>query len=613
MAQGQLGSLLQHIRRLIGAAPAEQTPDALLLEQFRLHRDETAFTTLVQRHGPLVLGVCRRMLRDAHEAEDAFQATFLVLARKAGAIRKPEALSSWLHGVAARVASRARSQGVQRRSRESQVMAMTRDNGAGTHDAFEPATGLPEPPSESVQRELRSLLDEELARLPDKYRLPMVLCYLEGKSNEEAAAQLQWTKGTVSGRLARARDLLRGRLVRRGLACSSAALVGGLVEAGARAAVPVSLETAAVDLAFARALSLTASSLAHGVLQAMLWGKIKMAALPLLVVGLGAIVLGGLVVRLGAGAELIGTAPPLAQATETPVAPNTETPLAPDTAFVVFIKKGEAHPADGKERDDQVWIADADGKNARALTKTPGGKAAPCVSPDGKTIAFMNRKDGCLYTMTLDGGDEKRVSMHPTGEANVFTADGKGVAYLGAGKVNILDIETRQVATLPIENVAGFALHPDGKRLAFTRYVGTPHRHELYLADLDGQNETKLLSAARRVWRDFNLSFDPSMTWYTREVAFLPDGKLLLVSSRSSGDHGAARNLHRADIDAKKLEWLGPIQHDLDLAVSPDGSKVLYSHGGPHHFAVNCFSVDDKKERQWLAPVAMNASWGKGR
>jgi RNA polymerase sigma factor (sigma-70 family) len=606
MAQGQLGSLLQHIRRLIGTAPAEQTPDALLLEQFCLHRDETAFTTLVQRHGPLVFGVCRRMLRDSHEVEDAFQATFLVLARKAGAIRKPEALSSWLHGVAARVAARARN--LQRRSRESQVMAMATENSRETQDGFEPAVATPGPVLESAQRELRSLLDEELARLPDKYRLPMVLCYLEGKSNEEAAAQLHWTKGTVSGRLARARDLLRNRLARRGLASSSAALVGGLVDAGARAAVPVSLETAAVDLALGRALSLTASSLAHGVLQAMFWGKVKMAALPLLAVGLGVVVLGGLVVRLGAGAAPIGTAPSLPEATETPVALNTETPPAPNAAFVVFIKQGDAHPADGKEKDDQVWIADADGKNARALTKTPGSKAAPCVSPDGKTIAFMNRKDGCLYTMALDAREEKLVSIHPTGEANVFTADGKRVAYLGAGKVNILDIEKRQVATLPIENVTGFALHPDGKRIAFTRYVGTPHRHELYLADSDDQNETKLLPAASRVWKDFDPSFDPRTMWCTREVAFCSDGKLLFVSSR-----GATRHLHRGDLEARKLERLGPIWHDLDLAVSPDGTKILYSHGGPHHFAINCFNLHEKKETQWLAPVAMAPSWGKGR
>src|SRR5271156_2147013 len=124
MASGQLGSLMQHIRRLVGSAAPGDATDANLLEQFRLQQDEAAFTALVQRYGPLVLGVCRRVLHDSHEAEDAFQATFFVLARRAPAIRNPEALSSWLHGVAVRIAQRARFGKTRRPIIENQVPTM---------------------------------------------------------------------------------------------------------------------------------------------------------------------------------------------------------------------------------------------------------------------------------------------------------------------------------------------------------------------------------------------------------------------------------------------------------------------------------------------------------
>ena len=176
--------------------------DAWLLHRFASHRDEAAFATLVERHGPLVLSVCRRVLATVQDAEDAFQATFLVLARKAGAIREPNLLGNWLYGVASRIARRARVVANKRQARETRMRRL-------------PAA----PASASVAGEsadLRLVLDEELSRLPEKYRLAAGLCYLEGKTNEEAARLLCWPTGTVKGRLARARDLLRQRLIRRG-------------------------------------------------------------------------------------------------------------------------------------------------------------------------------------------------------------------------------------------------------------------------------------------------------------------------------------------------------------------------------------------------------------
>jgi RNA polymerase sigma factor (sigma-70 family) len=180
--------------------------DSQLLKRFARQQDEAAFAALVKRHGPMVLAVCRRILRDAHDADDAFQATFLVLVRKAPVIARPELLGNWLYGVAYRVAVKARIIAARRSERERQVPAMT----------------LSDPLSDVTGRELRAVLDAELSRLPEKYRAPLVLCYLEGKTNEQAARLLGWPIGSISGRLARARELLRERLLSRGLApCGS--------------------------------------------------------------------------------------------------------------------------------------------------------------------------------------------------------------------------------------------------------------------------------------------------------------------------------------------------------------------------------------------------------
>src|SRR5262249_368681 len=163
--------------------------------------DEGAFAALLARHGPMVLGVCRRVLRHTQDAEDAFQATFLVLARKAGAIGRREALGGWLYGVACRVAARARALLLRHRPTAHRPTAdVPEPVGAGA--AVDGASG----------GEVRLALQEEVARLPAKYRGPVVLCYLEGRTHEEAALDLGWPVGTVKGRLARARELLRRRL-----------------------------------------------------------------------------------------------------------------------------------------------------------------------------------------------------------------------------------------------------------------------------------------------------------------------------------------------------------------------------------------------------------------
>src|SRR6266851_5319021 len=197
----QPGPILRFLRRL-AAGREVLLPDSDLLQRYLDRRDEAAFAALVERHGPMVLGVCRSVLRHQHDAEDAFQATFLVLAHKAGSIRRRDGLGSWLHGVAQRVSLKARVNGLRRQALEAKA-----------------APPLPHSAKDDLTwNELREILHAELAVLPERLREPLVLCYLEGLTQDEAARRLGWTATTVKGRLQRGREILRGRLERRGVA-----------------------------------------------------------------------------------------------------------------------------------------------------------------------------------------------------------------------------------------------------------------------------------------------------------------------------------------------------------------------------------------------------------
>jgi RNA polymerase sigma factor (sigma-70 family) len=248
---------------------ADARTDGELLDAFAVRRDTAAFQELVRRHGPMVLRVCQRVLRHPHDAEDAFQATFMVLMRKATTIAKPDLLAGWLHGVACRVALHAKALDSKRRTHEKAMKSTA-----------EPANA----DADRAGREVRVVLDDELNRLPEKYRLPVVLCYLEGKTNEEAAQQLQWPAGTVKIRLSRARDLLQNRLARRGLTCSGAVLAGLLAaETASAGPVPAALASATATAATlapaaaAGAISAQAGALADASIKAMTGVKLKLA------------------------------------------------------------------------------------------------------------------------------------------------------------------------------------------------------------------------------------------------------------------------------------------------------------------------------------------------
>src|SRR5882672_7010390 len=193
--------VLRYIRRMVEPKQAGRVSDEILLERFCTAGDGDAFASLVERHGPLVMGVCCRMLKDIHDAEDVFQATFLVLVRKARSIANPESLAQWLYGVAYRTALRARRLAAQRRFHEGRAA-----------ESMDSKMYI-----EFPERDLRPIIDEEIQRLPRSHRAPVVLCYFGGKTKEEAARILGLPVGTVSSRLARARERLRDRLTRRGL------------------------------------------------------------------------------------------------------------------------------------------------------------------------------------------------------------------------------------------------------------------------------------------------------------------------------------------------------------------------------------------------------------
>jgi RNA polymerase sigma factor (sigma-70 family) len=279
MANGQTSEVIQHLRRTVRLPDEPEPTDEQLLEEFISRRDESAIAALVQRHGSVVWGVCRRVLGNHHDAEDAFQATFLVLVRKAASISSRNLLANWLYGVAYQIARKARTTIARKTGREKQVMEV-------------PERAVPQ---HDPQNDLRELLEWELNRLPAFYRVVIVLCDLEGKTRTEAARQLGLPEGTVGSRLARARTMLARRLVRHGAAVSGAVLPVFLSQNAVSAAVPAAVLSSTIRVATlvatgnaAGAVSLHVATLAERVLKTMLLTKLKrglLALLALLAVG----------------------------------------------------------------------------------------------------------------------------------------------------------------------------------------------------------------------------------------------------------------------------------------------------------------------------------------
>jgi RNA polymerase sigma factor (sigma-70 family) len=275
MATSPTARVIECLRTAVRPEPAA-IGDGELLGRFIERRDEAALVALIQRHGPMVWGVCRRLLSH-HDAEDAFQATFIVLVRKASSITPREMVGNWLYGVAHQATLQARRTATRLRAREVQVTEMP-ETQAKQHDQWS---------------DVQSLLDQELSRLPDNHRIVIVLCDLEGRTRKEVARQLEVPEGTVAGRLARARVMLAKRLTKRGVTLSGGALATVLAQNVASAGVPKAVVSNTICVAkllagghTPGAISPTVATITEGVLKVMLVNKLKAVIAIVLVLGL---------------------------------------------------------------------------------------------------------------------------------------------------------------------------------------------------------------------------------------------------------------------------------------------------------------------------------------
>jgi RNA polymerase sigma factor (sigma-70 family) len=380
MAGIQLHSMLDHLRRLQGIADSAQRSDRELLRAFVANNDQDAFATVVTRHAPLVWGVCRRILGQRQDAEDAFQATILILARRAGSIRWQSSIGGWLHTVAQRLALRARKQADQRRFCEREASRM--------------------PPNDSSLRELAAVVDQELRRLPAKYREPLLLHYLENATAEAAARQLGLSRGTFYNRLTRGRELLRGRLSRQGLSLAAPLLVAALTadaEAASRSLIETTLRNV-MGTAPKRVAALATEALGVTAI-----AKLKIGLALSLLLGIAA----------GGVAMLTPSAPlaPLPQA-EGPVAP----PNADDKAAVRVDLHGDPLPPGAITRLGTLRFRAPD--EIEWLT----------FAPDNKTLLVSSR--GGLFLFDAFRG--KRLRRIPSSSPSwrpdeflTFSSDGK--------------------------------------------------------------------------------------------------------------------------------------------------------------------------------------------
>jgi RNA polymerase sigma factor (sigma-70 family) len=398
MASGETGTIVRQVQRLFGGGSVAGLGEGQLLERFIRHRDESAFEAIMARHGPMVLGVCRRVLVDQRDAEDAFQVTFLILVKKASRIRDRAQLGPWLYGVAQRVALRARVVATRRLARER----------LGLEVEEAAVESLPE----TDRRDFRAALDEELGRLPEKYRSPIVLCYLEGLSHEEAAERLCWPVGTVRSRMAWARDRLRGRLAKRGLALSSALLLSSLASEINAAPVPPALFQstlqAAMGLAVAKGatagiVSASAASLMGESLKVMYYHKLKSLAVGLVAVGA---VTGGAVV---AKFELAPTQNAAQSGTASQSRPRASDPQKQLADIDAEIKKLESLLEAARQRredivaklnDDGVTITSETPKPSRTSTKARRGNTAKSTTA---TSGITSGTSPSITTSTTTG------------------------------------------------------------------------------------------------------------------------------------------------------------------------------------------------------------------
>jgi RNA polymerase sigma factor (sigma-70 family) len=591
MATRQAGVAIRHIRSLIAQHSGASQSDAQLLQRFVAGQDEAAFAALLRRHGPMVHRVCRDVLHDWHAAEDAFQATFLVLARKAASIRKHASVGGWLRGVAQRLALKARA----RRSPVAESL---------------PAAGVAGDPADMTLREARAVLHEELERLPALYREPLCLCYLEGKARDEAARQLGWPAGTFNNRMTRARELLHRRLVRRGLALSSVLFTTLLSGSAATGTVPAALADltlkAALRFAAGKTVTGAAVGLAEGMLHTMTTIKLKLLAALVLTVGL-----------CGAGAGLWAHRTALAQAPATPAREDSAAAARPTAAAAPAANPdrfGDPLPDNalarmgtlrGRHTAIFAIACSRDGKNA--LTASRDGTIRLWDTETAKEIRrfqMPTEKDSTLKKLVADNPQAKLMmnvmAAHGSilGELAAMALSPDGRVLAGAplqGSVRLWDVATGK--ELPSINsdkesiVTALAFSPDSKTLAVWRSTGFIH-----LYDPATGKEGKTIGQKREKPKFNGMEVEGG----ERSMTFSADGKTLVVAEMLI-DNNLPRHTARVwDIKTGKEHRQLKLPDNIygSIVIAPDGKTLAWydiTQGG-----VVLWDVDKDKELRQL-------------
>ena len=537
------GFLVRQLRQQMQAELLANQPDRLLLEQFVATCDEAAFTALVTRHGPMVLGVCRRLLRDWHAMEDVFQATFIVLARRATSIRKSESVASWLHSVAYRLSLRARAHAARRQE----------------YERMAPGRAVAEPADEASVREVEAIVDEELNRLPEGFRAVLVSCCLDGNTCDEAARQLGLPLRTLQRRLERGRKLLLARLGRRGLVFGTA-LFASILSQQAGTAAPPMLVDAAASAALCGASSGTAAALATGLLQSMRVAAWKTAAALLLT-------LGWAIAGIGWAAWGIGGENWFAPH----VAGNPQAAAAkPDEVQADDRLHGQQHSGPIGARPQQA-----------ARLQHAGPVTCVAIAPDGKTLASGG--EGTDTTVRLwdmaTGRQIYQVDVHSGVLAVALSREGVLAAGCADRTIRLFETKTgKALRTLDghqatvagkesyfppgTHNGVSSLLFTDaGKTLISGGYDGT-----VRLWDVAGGKQVEQLTlAGHRIHR----------------LALSQDGKTLAAGCEEPGAVGhhrvhlwdmASRQPIRPDLPGfKGIYSNGPV---LALAFAPDGKRL---------------------------------------
>jgi RNA polymerase sigma factor (sigma-70 family) len=627
-----LGLVMHHLRRWAGAQEVRDQSDEALVERFAESRDEAGFEALLRRHGPMVLAVCRRVLGNHADAEDAFQATFVILARKAGAIRKRSSVGSWLHGIALRVSLGARRARTRRQAREQETPIRTTDSGrADLHD-------------------LAAVLDDQLERLPAKYRDPLVLCYLEGMTRAEGAKQLGWCLRTFMRRIERGKELLRRRLMRQGYTLSATLCASALGEHFTAAPLPAALVAAAVrhallalaGTAATAAVPVQVTALADGLAGAMA-AKLRVTLV------LVQVTLSGVAAAFGVSRRDDPASPLPVAADGRKEQTQRFAPVKPvrkgfrhggPVSSVVFAANGKTIIAadDGSNASIRSWDA-ATGQELYAIhVDTPvfalavsrTGNLLAVAGEDrlirlwdattGKALGILCGHNNAVYSLVF-AHDGKRLFSGDVAATVRWSRPGEVIAesLAGfAGTVRVWDTLQRELIgtlSLPWHNVHSLVLSPDGKTLAVAcQAINQPiHpicvwdaatlQQRVHIADghigavlaLAFSNDGKTLASAGsdgrvQLWNAASGQLVRKLSWGetsaspVQALAFSPLDGTLIGGCRNARlcawdpDTGRllwSREAHPSNNRGRKYAEIESFHGTTALAFSPDGTSLV--------------------------------------